>query len=86
LIRLHCEQRNGNSNSFRNKRNISFHAKLADLFMARNWLRLFYLKTEGVIVAGFYCFCYNNKYYYYQSGRDIRYEKYNLGYIVLNCG
>jgi CelD/BcsL family acetyltransferase involved in cellulose biosynthesis len=85
LIRLHCEQRNGNSNSFRDKRNISFHTKLADLFIDRGWLRLFYLKCEGKIVAGIYCFCYNNKYYYYQSGRDLRYQKYHLGYVILNC-
>jgi len=45
---------------------------------------LFFLKQEDKTLAGIYCFHYNKKYYYYQSGRDTEYSKYRLGVVLLN--
>jgi hypothetical protein len=84
LIRLHTTQRNENTNSFRDETNILFHKRIADLFSTRGWLRLFYLKSGEKIVAGIYCYHYCKNYYYYQSGRDLTYAKYHIGYVLIN--
>jgi CelD/BcsL family acetyltransferase involved in cellulose biosynthesis len=84
LMRLHTVQRNGKSNSFSNEHNITFHKKIAELFLNRDWLRLFYLQANEKIVAGIYCYYHAGKYYYYQSGRDLQHPKYRLGYVILN--
>ena len=84
LIKLHLKRWGQSSRAFRTKKYVTFHRRVSRLFLEKGWLRLFFLKQEDKTLAGIYCFHYNKKYYYYQSGRDTEYSKYRLGVVLLN--
>ena len=81
---LHLKRWGWDSRAFRTSEYITFHRKVSGLFLQNGWLRLFFLKQQGKTLAGIYCFHYNNRYYYYQSGRDKEYSKHRLGMVLLN--
>lgn len=84
LIALHMKRWGRKSQAFKTNQYLSFHRKVSGLFMENGWLRLFFLIQGEKPLAGIYCFFYNNKYYYYQSGRDPQYSKYRLGNVLLS--
>lgn len=84
LIALHMKRWGRRSQAFKTGQYLSFHRKVSGLFMEKGWLRLFFLMQGEKPLAGIYCFFYNNKYYYYQSGRDPKYSKYRLGNVLLS--
>lgn len=84
LIDLHLKRWGKRSRAFRTEQYVTFHRKVSRLFLENGWLRLYFIKQEDKTLAGIYCFHYNNKYYYYQSGRDMGYSKYRLGTVLLN--
>lgn len=84
LIELHNNRWKGLSQAFKTERYVTFHKLLSELFLKKNWLRLFFLTSETKPIAGIYCFYYNNQYYYYQSGRDLEYSKYRVGLVSIN--
>jgi CelD/BcsL family acetyltransferase involved in cellulose biosynthesis len=84
LIELHLKRWGQGSRAFRTEKYIKFHKRVSSLFLEKGWLRLFFLKQEDKMLAGIYCFYHNNRYYYYQSGRDPEYAKYRLGMVLLN--
>ena len=84
LIKLHLKRWGTSSRAFVTDKYVTFHRRVSRLFLEKGWLRLFFLKQDGKTLAGIYCFYHNNKYYYYQSGRDPEYAKHRLGMVLLN--
>ena len=63
---------------------VDFHKRISSLFLERDWLRLYFLANDNHAIAVIYCFKYRNKYFYYQSGRDLNYAKYRVGLVLIN--
>jgi CelD/BcsL family acetyltransferase involved in cellulose biosynthesis len=84
LERLHHLRWNGGSRSFRSDKYRLFHRDIARQFLDKGWLRLFFLIDAERPIAALYCYAYNGVYYYYQSGRDPAYEKYRVGFVLMN--
>ena len=84
LERLHNLRWNGESRAFNSDSYKKFHLDIARQFLSNGWLRLFLLFNGEKPIAALYCFAYNGVYYYYQSGRDPAYEKYHVGYVLMN--
>ena len=51
--------------------------------LARGWLRLWLLEVEGRPVAAWHGFRFGGADWYYQSGRDPRWEPYAVGAVLL---
>ena len=60
----------------------AFHKEAARRFVDRGWLRLYYLKLDGVTRASLYCFAFSDSVYYYLGGFDPELSKYGPGTIL----
>jgi CelD/BcsL family acetyltransferase involved in cellulose biosynthesis len=60
----------------------AFHKDAAEKLLDRGWLRLYYLKIDGVTRASLYCFAFRDTMYYYLGGFDPELAKYGLGTIL----
>ena len=60
----------------------AFHRDSAARLLERGWLRLYYLKLDGVTRASLYCFAFRDTMYYYLGGFDPEMAKYGLGTIL----
>lgn len=60
----------------------AFHKEAAEKLLDRGWLRLYYLKIDGVTRASLYCFAFRDTMYYYLGGFDPDLAKYGLGTIL----
>ncbi len=84
FVNLHQNRWEGKSEAFLSKKYLEFHRKVIEIFLENGWLRLF-IAFDGVIpIGGIYCFAYNKQYHYYQSGRNIKYDKYRIGLVLIN--
>jgi CelD/BcsL family acetyltransferase involved in cellulose biosynthesis len=81
---LHHMRWNGRSMSFRSEKYLKFHTELARKLRQRDWLRLHFMEDGSKPIAALYCFKYQNKFYYYQSGRDPSYSRYRVGLVLMN--
>jgi CelD/BcsL family acetyltransferase involved in cellulose biosynthesis len=84
LERLHKLRWQGRPASFSSNAYRQFHLDISRQFLARGWLRLFFLYDGDRPIGALYCYAYNNVYYYCQAGRDPAYNKYHLGYVMIN--
>ena len=67
-----------------------FHLGVAESFAEKGWLTLSSLALEDVPVASIYGFDYQQKLYFYLSGFDPAYSKYNVGdlqqlFLIKHC-
>jgi len=85
LVSLHRKRWQGLSASFRTPQYIAFHEQLARRFLERGWLRLFLLESGTQVLAALYCFTYQGRYYFYQSGRDPHFARYRVGLVLMHC-
>jgi len=83
LRHMHHDRWNGMSGSFQSARYMSFHNAVASHFLAKGWLRLYFLKADGRDVAALYCFSFAGVTSYYQSGRLSEFEKYHAGSVII---
>jgi CelD/BcsL family acetyltransferase involved in cellulose biosynthesis len=60
----------------------SFHARVAERFQERGWLRLHLTHADGRAVAALYCFHYRNRCYYYLGGFAPDLAKFSLGTVL----
>jgi len=72
----------GRNGTFMNDKRKQFYRFLSESFLEKGWLRFFYLKLDGKIVAEQYCFIYKNKMYLLQEGFDVDLEKLNVGNVL----
>lgn len=66
----------------RNPRRVEFYRLLTLNFFREDWLRFFFLKLDGSIVAQQYCFEYKGTIYLLQEGFDFEYAQENVGNIL----
>jgi len=76
--------------AFSDQRFRDFHLDVARAFAERGWLALNFLMLNDEPVAAGYDFRYEQKLFYYLSGFDPQYLKYNIGhirhmYLIKNC-
>lgn len=72
-------QAKGQEGVFVNPRKREFYARLTPALLARNWLRFFYLKLDGRIVAQEYCFEHDGTVMLLQEGFDYSWARQNVG-------
>ncbi len=72
-------QRKGQPGVFTDLRKRAFYEQLTPRLLERGWLRFFYLKLDGRIVAQQYCFALDRTVMLLQEGFDSTHEKDNVG-------
>ncbi len=82
LLRLHEARWAGVSRSFAGRR-ATFHRAFAARALERGWLRLWIAELDGRPAAAWYGFRYADAEWYYQAGRDRRYDKLSIGFVLL---
>jgi CelD/BcsL family acetyltransferase involved in cellulose biosynthesis len=60
-----------------------FHRAMAGLAAQRNWLRLWILEIDGQPAAAVYGFRFAGVESHYQAGRDPRWDRYHVGFVLL---
>lgn len=73
----------GEASAFDNDWSQRFHQRVMKATAENGIVRIFTLKCDGQSVAALYCFLYNNRLIYYQSGIDVAYEKKSVGVSLL---
>ena len=61
----------------------SFHHDFARVALERGWLRLWLAEMSGEVAAGWYGFRFGNSEWFYQAGRDPRFEEQSIGSVLL---
>jgi CelD/BcsL family acetyltransferase involved in cellulose biosynthesis/dTDP-4-amino-4,6-dideoxygalactose transaminase len=82
LFALHADRWGGESTAFDGRRQ-AFHRDVAAEFLRRGWLRLWFLELDGQPVAAWYGFRYAGADWYYQGGRDRRFEAESVGFVLM---
>lgn len=82
LHRLHRLRWQGKS-SFEGDAVVRFHRDFAATALERGWLRLWTMHIDGEAVAAWYGFRFAGVEAYYQSGRDPRYDRLSVGFLIL---
>jgi len=67
-----------------------FHESLAFKFYEKDWLRLFFVKMDGIPVASLYGFEYGGKFFHYNAGFDDQWAKYGIAkqliaFVIEDC-
>lgn len=85
LGRLHRLRWQGRADrySFSDSKYREFHARIAERFQARGWLRLYGLRVGEAVIAAWYGFRYGETLYYYQSGFDPEWERHSPGLALM---
>jgi hypothetical protein len=84
LTRLHAVRWDGASRAFQSRQYVEFHERFAQLALQRGWLRLYSLESGDATMAMLYCYCYDRRYYFYQSGRDPHFAKHRVGLVLMH--
>jgi CelD/BcsL family acetyltransferase involved in cellulose biosynthesis len=82
LLRLHQVRWDGRSRSFAGER-ATLHRAFAAKALERGWLRLWIAELDGRPAAAWYGFRYGGAEWYYQAGRDRRYDRQSIGFVLL---
>ncbi|HEY2436967.1 MAG TPA: GNAT family N-acetyltransferase [Solirubrobacteraceae bacterium] len=82
LLRLHEARWGGVSKAFLGKR-ATLHRVFAAKALERGWLRLWIAELDGRPAAAWYGFRYGDVEWYYQAGRDPRYDRLSIGFVLL---
>jgi CelD/BcsL family acetyltransferase involved in cellulose biosynthesis len=84
LAELHTKRwkQKGLPHSFSDDKYNRFHQELAREFLKKDFLRLYVVEVEESIVAMLYCFKYEDKLLYYQSGYNPEFQQYSLGAVL----
>lgn len=84
LTQLHNSRWQGKSTSFFSENTRNFHFRLMERLIMKGRLNLLIAFDKDRPIAALYCYKYGRVFYYYQSGRDITYNKYRLGLVLIN--
>jgi CelD/BcsL family acetyltransferase involved in cellulose biosynthesis len=80
LFSLHHARWRGRASAFQWE---AFHREFASAALERGWLRLWFLELDGRPAAAWYGFRFSDVEAFYQSGRDPRWERASLGFVLL---
>lgn len=67
---------------FFNQKYKLFHQNIAREFLKRGWLKLYFLKIDGVPVSSLYGFEHEGKFYYYLGGFNPAWGKLSVGTVL----
>lgn len=81
LVNLHLQRwgTRGGSDALHTPSLIEFHKDFTREALRKGWLRLFVMRLNDKPVVALYCFSYQNKYYFYQAGFDMKFSRYSVG-------
>jgi CelD/BcsL family acetyltransferase involved in cellulose biosynthesis len=82
LLALHREQWGETSDVF-SSQGEAFHREFAARALDRGWLRLWFAELDGTPIAAWYGFRFAGVESYYQSGRDLRWNRLSVGAAIL---
>lgn len=83
LFRLHGERWEEHSTGVFEGDRREFHRDFAGEALKRGWLRLWIAEIDGAAVAAWYGWRFAGSEWYYQAGRDPRFDDLSLGFVVL---
>ena len=83
LYRLHGERWGEETTGVFEGDRGAFHREFAEAAQQRGWLRLWLAEVDGETVGAWYGWRYANAEWYYQAGRDPRFDKAGLGTVML---
>ena len=83
LFDLHARRWGGEAGKFGSPAVARFHFDFAATAMERGWLRLWVMSIDGEPAAAWYGFRYGGVEAYYQSGRDPRFDRLSVGFLML---
>lgn len=84
LYRNHASrwQAKGQGGVFVNERKKALYQRIGRRFLARGWLRFFYLALDGKIVAQQFCFEFADRVLLLQEGFDFAFARENVGNVL----
>jgi CelD/BcsL family acetyltransferase involved in cellulose biosynthesis len=83
LFRLHRERWGDESSGVFDGSGADFHRAFAAAALEAGWLRLWLAEIGGETVAAWYGWRFAGSEWYYQAGRDRRFDGYSLGFVLL---
>jgi len=83
LFRLHGARWAGESSGVFEGVRGDFHREFAAAAQRRGWLRLWLAEIEGEAVAAWYGWRFAGSEWYYQAGRDPRFDDLSIGFVLL---
>jgi dTDP-4-amino-4,6-dideoxygalactose transaminase len=83
LVDLHAARWSGGNSDTFSGRYRAFHAEFAALALDNGWLRLWFLELDRRPVAAWHGFRYGDADWFYQAGRDPRYDRHSVGFVLM---
>jgi CelD/BcsL family acetyltransferase involved in cellulose biosynthesis len=83
LFRLHTSRWGTETTGVFDGAGGSFHRDFAAAALQRGWLRLWLAEIDGEAVAAWYGWRFADAEWYYQAGRDPRFDRMSLGSVLL---
>jgi len=83
LVRLHVARWGEGASSFQRDAVLAFHREFAAVALGRGWLRLWTMEVDGEPAAAWYGFRFGGIESFYQSGRDRRFDRFSVGFLML---
>jgi CelD/BcsL family acetyltransferase involved in cellulose biosynthesis len=83
LARLHAARWQRRGSGALSGARLAFHKEFAAVALRRGWLRLWFLEVDNDPVAAWYGFRFGGDEWYYQSGRDLAWDAYSVGFVLL---
>ncbi len=83
LIRLHRARWGEGEGAFERPAVVAFHHDFAAAALRRGWLRLWTMEVDGEPAAAWYGFRFGTTESFYQSGRDPRFDRFSIGFLML---
>jgi CelD/BcsL family acetyltransferase involved in cellulose biosynthesis len=83
LIRLHRLRWGEGEGAFQREAVVAFHHDFAAAALERGWLRLWTMEVDGEPAAAWYGFRFGGAESFYQSGRDPRFDRFSVGFLML---
>jgi len=83
LFRLHAMRWAGETSGVFEGARREFQREFAAAAQRRGWLRLWIAEIDGEAVAAWYGWRFANSEWYYQAGRDPRFDRLSLGFVLL---
>jgi CelD/BcsL family acetyltransferase involved in cellulose biosynthesis len=83
LFDLHARRWAGVDSIAYSRPRMGFHRDFAELALERGWLRLWLMELDGKPVAAWQGFRYAGAECFYQSGRDLEWDRASVGLVLL---
>lgn len=83
LFDLHARRWGDEAGAFGTPANVRFHLDFAVRAQRRGWLRLWEMRIDGEPAAAWYGFRFGGIEAYFQSGRDPRWDRLSIGFLML---